>query len=209
MVQVTANDPGVPVQGGQIDFTAPASGASSSLSSANPVTIGADGTAMITATADGTAGSYEVTASTAGAMSPAMFDLTNATSTNAPVITLQPVSQTVVAGATASFTATASGSPTPTVQWQLSTDGGVTFSDISGATADTYSFTAAAGQNSDEYRAVLPTVMDRRPARSHVDGEHGAGGDQQPEQSNRQRGRHNDVHGRRKRASRAPLCNGR
>ena len=28
------------------------------------------------------------------------------------------------------FTAAASGTPTPTVQWQVSTDGGVTFTDI-------------------------------------------------------------------------------
>jgi hypothetical protein len=94
-------------------------------------------------------------ATAAGATSPAVFELTNTTSTNAPVITLQPVNQTVVAGATASFTAAASGNPTPTVQWQLSTDGGVTFSDISGATADTYSFTAAASENGNEYRAVF------------------------------------------------------
>ena len=155
VVQVTANNPGEPVQGGQINFTAPASGASANLSPANPVTIAADGTASVTATANGIAGSYEVTATTAGATSPAVFDLTNATSTNAPVVTLQPVNQTVNAGATASFTATATGNPTPTVQWQVSTDGGVTFSDISGATADTYSFTAAADQNGDEYSAVF------------------------------------------------------
>ncbi len=75
--------------------------------------------------------------------------------TNAPVVTLEPANQTVPVGATASFTATASGNPAPTIQWQLSTDGGVTFGDISGATSDTYSFTAGAGQNGDQYVAVF------------------------------------------------------
>src|SRR5262249_54248682 len=39
-----------------------------------------------------------------------------------PVVTTQPANQVVVAGSTATFTATASG--TPTVQWQVSTNGG-------------------------------------------------------------------------------------
>ena len=42
----------------------------------------------------------------------------------APVITLQPVSKTVTHGATATFTAAATGSPTPTVQWEVSVKGG-------------------------------------------------------------------------------------
>ena len=74
---------------------------------------------------------------------------------NVPAVTLEPANQTVPAGATASFTATAIGNPAPTVQWQSSTNGGDTFGDISGAAADTYSFTAVAGQNGDEYRAVF------------------------------------------------------
>ena len=73
----------------------------------------------------------------------------------APVVTTSPSDQTVTAGNTATFTATASGQPAPTVQWEVSSDGGQTYSDISGATADTYSFTAAAGQNGDQYVAVF------------------------------------------------------
>src|SRR5262249_12841588 len=42
---------------------------------------------------------------------------------------------------------------TPTVRWQVST-GGI-FTDIPGATATTYSFTAAASQNGNQYRAVF------------------------------------------------------
>jgi hypothetical protein len=41
------------------------------------------------------------------------------------------------------------------VQWQVSTDGGKTFSNILGATAATLTLTAQAGQNGDEYQAVF------------------------------------------------------
>ena len=163
VVQVTAIDPGVPVQGGQIDFSAPASGASASLSPANPVTIAADGTASVTATANGVAGSYEVTATTAGATSPAVFELTNFTSTPVPVITLQPVNQAVVAGATASFTATASGNPAPTVQWQVSADGGTNFSDISARPPTPTPSRPRPARTAMSIARSSPIVMDRRP----------------------------------------------
>src|SRR2546422_6450849 len=58
-----------------------------------------------------------------------------------PTITTQPANQTVTVGQTATFTAAATGSPTPTVQWQVSTDGGATFNNVSGATSTTLSFT--------------------------------------------------------------------
>jgi len=72
-----------------------------------------------------------------------------------PTITTQPTNQTVTAGQTATFTAAATGSPTPTVQWQVSTDGGVTFNNVSGATSTTLSFTTASSQNGYQYRAVF------------------------------------------------------
>jgi lipoprotein signal peptidase len=62
---------------------------------------------------------------------------------------------TVGAGATASFSAAASGSPTPTVQWRVSTNNGASFSNISGATSTTYSFTATSGENGYRYEAVF------------------------------------------------------
>src|SRR5205807_1035403 len=70
-------------------------------------------------------------------------------------ITTNPVSQAVNAGQTATFTAAATGSPAPAVQWQVSTNGGSTFANIAGATSTTLSFTASAGQNGNEYRAVF------------------------------------------------------
>jgi photosystem II stability/assembly factor-like uncharacterized protein len=73
----------------------------------------------------------------------------------APKIRLHPSSMAVAVGSAVSFTAAASGTPTPTVQWQASTNGGSTWSDISGATATTYSYAASAGDNGKRYRAVF------------------------------------------------------
>lgn len=55
----------------------------------------------------------------------------------------------------ATFQANASGAPTPSVQWQISTNGDATFTNINGATSTTYSFTATASENGDQYRAVF------------------------------------------------------
>ena len=55
-----------------------------------------------------------------------------------PSIVTQPLAQSVVAPTAASFTVVASGTPTPSYQWQRSTDLGVTFSDIPAATSATY-----------------------------------------------------------------------
>jgi hypothetical protein len=60
----------------------------------------------------------------------------------------------VNAGQTATFTAAATGEPTPTVRWQIAGVGGA-FADIAGATSTTLSFTAAAGHNANQYRAVF------------------------------------------------------
>ncbi len=73
----------------------------------------------------------------------------------APVVTTQPVSQVVTAGQSVTLTAAASGFPTPTVQWQISTDHGAHFSNISGATASSYTFTATAATNGEFFQAVF------------------------------------------------------
>ena len=64
-VIVTANNPLEPVAGGIVIFSAPASGASASLSLSSPVTIGSNGQASVTATANAIGGQYTVSASTA------------------------------------------------------------------------------------------------------------------------------------------------
>lgn len=73
-----------------------------------------------------------------------------------PVVTTQPTSQTVTAGQTATFTASASGDPTPTVQWQISTNQGQSWSAIQGATSGTLTVSSVtAAMNGTQYRAVF------------------------------------------------------
>ncbi len=76
-----------------------------------------------------------------------------------PKVTTQPLSQTVAAGGTVTFTAAATGTPMPTVQWQLSKNGGKSFANIAGATSTTFTFTASLGQNGYEYRAVFTNAL--------------------------------------------------
>jgi hypothetical protein len=76
-----------------------------------------------------------------------------------PVVTTDPTDTTAVTGHTATFTAAASGVPAPTVQWQVSTDGGATWNDVTGATSGTLAFTTAPGQSGNEYQAVFTNVV--------------------------------------------------
>jgi hypothetical protein len=73
----------------------------------------------------------------------------------APVVTEQPQEEDVASGAPVSFTATAAGTPAPSVQWQVSTDSGKTWTLIPGATSDTYAFTTTGAENRNEYQAVF------------------------------------------------------
>jgi hypothetical protein len=76
--------------------------------------------------------------------------------TTAPVVTTQPLSQSYTSGSTLTFTSAASGTPTPTIQWQLSTNGGSTWSNISGATSTTFTSGTLNGfENGWELRAVF------------------------------------------------------
>ena len=79
---------------------------------------------------------------------------------DAPNITTQPTSVTVVAGTTATFSAAATGKPTPTVQWQLSANGGTSWTNINGATATTYTTTAtSAADLGSQFRAVFSNTV--------------------------------------------------
>ncbi|MHB1425709.1 MAG: hypothetical protein ACYC3I_21280 [Gemmataceae bacterium] len=73
-------------------------------------------------------------------------------------IMLDPTNQAVNVGQTATFTAVAASATAsaPTVQWQVSTDDGNTWSSISGATSSTLTFSdVQSSQNGNEYRAVF------------------------------------------------------
>jgi hypothetical protein len=73
----------------------------------------------------------------------------------APTMTQQPVSQLVIAGQPVTFTAAASGSPAPSIQWQVSTDGGNTWTNINGAYSTSYTFTPTAADNGKLFQAVF------------------------------------------------------
>ncbi len=74
----------------------------------------------------------------------------------APKVTKQPVSATVEVGQSATFTTAASGSPKPTVQWEVSTTGGSSWTPVPGATAVKLEIAdAQASESGDEYRAVF------------------------------------------------------
>ena len=79
-----------------------------------------------------------------------------------PVITTQPINQTVNAGDTVSFNAVASSNPEATIQWQVSTNGGQTWANVSkgtGVTSNTYSFTATSADNGTVYQAVFTNAF--------------------------------------------------
>jgi hypothetical protein len=62
--------------------------------------------------------------------------VTGGSTTEAVKITSQPSSGEVTEGETATFTAAAAGVPAPTVQWQLSTDGGGTWPTLADASPE-------------------------------------------------------------------------
>jgi alpha-tubulin suppressor-like RCC1 family protein len=76
-----------------------------------------------------------------------------------PKVTTQPQDTVVLAGGTATFEAQASGNPAPTVQWEMSTNGGETFSPIPEATGTTFSIASAQqSENGHLFRAVFTNV---------------------------------------------------
>jgi len=73
-----------------------------------------------------------------------------------PSITMQPAAISVITGQGATFSVTASGNPAPSYQWQVSTDGGSTYSNIGGATASSYTLaTTSAADNGKRFRVVV------------------------------------------------------
>ena len=73
-----------------------------------------------------------------------------------PKVTKQPTNLTVQEGQPASFESTASGTPAPTVQWEVSTNGGTSFSAIEGATSTLYTIASAkTSESGHQLRAVF------------------------------------------------------
>ena len=72
-----------------------------------------------------------------------------------PNVSKQPEAKTVTAGEPVTFSAEASGNPSPTVQWELS-EGGGPFVEMPGATADTYTILVTnVSESGYRYRAVF------------------------------------------------------
>lgn len=72
-----------------------------------------------------------------------------------PAIETNPSNVTVAAGENATFSSAANGNPTPSVQWEVSSDGGASWSEVQGATSPTLTISAVTtSQSEDEYRAV-------------------------------------------------------
>ncbi|WP_149822970.1 immunoglobulin domain-containing protein [Streptomyces tailanensis] len=70
-----------------------------------------------------------------------------------PKVTQSPTDRSVAPGTEVSLVAAAEALPEPTVKWQVSADGGQTWTDIEGATKNAYTFTAKAAHDGYEYRA--------------------------------------------------------
>lgn len=96
-----------------------------------------------------------VASSSAGSATSQAAMLTVGAALSAPVIATQPLDATVAATQTATFAVVASGVPAPGYQWQMSTDAGVTFANINGATGSSYSVVVAAADNGKRYRVVI------------------------------------------------------
>jgi uncharacterized protein (TIGR03437 family) len=151
-----------PVSGVAVTFTPPSSGASASLSV--PLVTDATGQTAVTATANGVAGTYSVTAATAGVAASASFSLSNVTGSVGHVVFVQKPSNSA-AGAVISPPVTvkvtdAGSNPlsgvsvtiqvqggTPALGGTLSaitnTSGVATFADLSITVAGTYRLEAA------------------------------------------------------------------
>ena len=125
--------------------TPTASFADPNVGNAKPVSV----TGILISGTDAGNYTYSTTASTTADIS---------LGSTAPVVTSNPVSQTVLPGAAVSLSATASGTPVPDVQWQVSTNKGVTWTNITGATSTTYSFTAALADTGKQFRAVFTST---------------------------------------------------
>ena len=77
-----------------------------------------------------------------------------------PVFTTQPISDSVIVANTATFNATTTGTPTPTLQWQLSTNGGSSFANIAGATSSSYTTPVTViGDSGKQYRVVATNSL--------------------------------------------------
>ena len=121
----------------------------------NPVTAGNSTIVILNGTNTLLPGNYSVTitGTATGAVTQSRTLNFTITAGTAPVISTQPSDLTVCAGNNASFNIAANGG---TYQWQLSTNGGTSFTNITGATTSSYTVTGAStAQSGNLYRCVV------------------------------------------------------
>ncbi len=119
----------------------------------NPITGATEPTYTFATVAADNGNQYEAVFS--NSVGPTTSDPAALTLESAPVISTQPSDDSVITGKTATFTAAATGLPTPTVQWEVSTNGGSSFDPIAGATSPTYSLITSLADNSNQYEAIF------------------------------------------------------
>lgn len=141
---------------GNISLTASGNPAGTTVSfGTNPLTTATPSTTVVlNGTNTLSAGSYVVTVTGTGAGAPTQTrDITFTINPGAgPSITTQPADQAVCSGSNATFSVVATG----TYQWQLSTNGGTSWSNIGGATAASYTVTGATpAMSGNQYRCIV------------------------------------------------------
>ncbi len=110
----------------------------------------------ITGVTAGDAGNYDVVVS--GSCSPAVIsNIATLAIGGLPItITSQPANASGCAGVSKSFSVIVSTPSTTNYQWQISTDGGITFTNITGATSAILNISAISlAMNNNKYRVVL------------------------------------------------------
>jgi alpha-tubulin suppressor-like RCC1 family protein len=121
---------------------------------------GATATKYTIASVSGSENSYQFRATFKNIAGEATSSAATLTVNTPPVVTKQPASTTVEEGQNAIFEASASGLPAPTVQWQTSVNGGSTWSNISGATAERLTITSpTTSLSGHQYRAVFTNSL--------------------------------------------------
>jgi hypothetical protein len=151
--------------GGSVTFTSAASGSPTptvqwqySLNSGSTWAnlSGATSTTLAESGLNGLTNGWQVRAVFTNSAGSAASNGATMTLVAAPVVTKQPVNQTYPAGGSVTFTSAASGTPTPTVQWQYSLNGGSSWANLSGATSTTLTESGLNGlTNGWQVRAVF------------------------------------------------------